>query len=447
MQPQTQTEAFIAGDLQVEGPVSAQPDPVWSFPLRLGFRFGFIYLILYGFPGPLAFIPGVNLLFGWYEKAWKALVIWTGAHVLHLSHPVQYIFTGSGDTMHDYIQNGLTLVVALAGIAVWSVLDRRRPNYSYLYQWLRFYVRLYLGATLLSYGAYKVIKSQFAYPYLTHLLEPYGNSSPMGLLWTFMGYSTPYTIFAGAVEMLGGALLILPRLTTLGALVSAAAMTNVFLLNMSYDVPVKIFSLNLLLMSCFLLLPELGRLTNVFILNRATEPMVPPPLFRRRWLVAGLVAAQLLFLAWCSGYDLYHSFQQSKQYGDLAPRPPLYGIYSVDELTVDGQLRPPLLTDATRWRYVTFDVYNVISLVPPDGPVQRFRGKLDDKAGTLELSKPSDKKWKADFKLEHQPRDIMLLSGTMDGKAITARLRKLDYNSFLLNSRGFHWISELPFNR
>lgn len=247
--------------------------------------------------------------------------------------------------------------------------------------------------------------------------------------------------------MLGGALLILPRLTALGALVSAAAMTNVFLLNMSYDVPVKLFSFNLLLMSCFLLLPDLGRLANVFILNRPTRPLLPQPLFQRRWLAVCLVALQLLFLAWCSGYDLHQSYSGSEQYGDLAPRPPLYGIYTVDELTVDGQVRPPLFTDATRWRYVTFDLFNVISLVPADGPVQRFRGKLDDKAGTLELSKPSDKKWKADFKLDRRSHDEMELSGTMDGQAVKAKIRKLDYNSFLLNSRGFHWINEVAFNR
>jgi hypothetical protein len=35
----------------------------------------------------------------------------------------------------------------------------------------------------------------------------------------------------------------------------------------------------------------------------------------------------------------------------------------------------------------------------------------------------------------------------MDGKKIQARLRKLELNNFLLNSRGFHWISEFPFNR
>ncbi|HEX5435502.1 MAG TPA: hypothetical protein VFY05_14780, partial [Candidatus Angelobacter sp.] len=85
---------------QNEVPVAAaQSEPAWSFPARLGFRFAFIYIVLYAFAGPLYFIPGVDSLFDWYGTGWKALVIWTSAHVLHLGHPVQYIRTGSGDTL------------------------------------------------------------------------------------------------------------------------------------------------------------------------------------------------------------------------------------------------------------------------------------------------------------------------------------------------------------
>jgi len=446
MQPQTQIEATTVSESQIE-----QQEPhareAWSFSRLTGFRFAFAYLVLYCLPSPLSFIPGVSSLFGWYDKLWQKLVIWTGAHILHLSQPVQYPTTGSGDTMHDYIQNMLMVVFALAATAIWSVLDRKRRDYSYLHAWLRLYVRLFLGATLLGYGAFKVIKSQFPYPYLSRLLEPYGDGSPMGLLWTFMGYSRAYNVFTGLVEMVGGAFVIVPRLATLGALISAAAMTNVFILNMSYDVPVKIFSLNLLLMSCFLLLPELRRLTNVFILNRPALPLESPRLFQRRSLTLGLLAAQIIFLLWCAGSSLHQSYRQAKDYGDLATRPRLYGIYSVDEFIVDGQPRPPLFTDQTRWRRVTFDLYNSIIILPPDGPSQRFRGKFDEKAGTLELSKPTDEKWKANFTLDRSTPGIMLLSGKMDGKKITAKLKKIELNSFLLNNRGFHWISEFPFNR
>ena len=51
--------------------------------------------------------------------------------------------------------------------------------------------------------------------------------------------SQAYSLFRGIGETLGGVLLVLPALTTLGALVSLAMMTNVLMLNMFYDVPRK----------------------------------------------------------------------------------------------------------------------------------------------------------------------------------------------------------------
>lgn len=448
MQTEMQATALAETAPQFEPAKSQIAETRWPAPALLGFRFAFVYLVLYSFPAPLVFLPGASSLFGWYETLWQKIVIWTGAHILHLSQPVQYVPTGSGDTMHAYIQNMLTLIIAAVAMIVWSVLDRKRQEYVYLHEWLRLFVRLVLGATLLTYGAAKVIKAQFPYPFLGRLIEPYGDSSPMGLLWTLMGYSLPYNVFTGLVEMIGGALVIVPRLATLGALVSLGAMANVFMLNMSYDVPVKIYSLNLLLMSGFLLLPELRRLTNVFILNQTAEPVIAPPLFRRRWLNVGLLAAQLLFLAYCAGADLYQSQQGRKQYGDLAPRPQLYGIYAVDEFVVDGQIRPPLFSDETRWRRVAFDLYNSVSIQPSEGPMQRYTGKFDVAAETLQLTRRGgDQSWKANFTFNEPAPGVLALSGEMDGKKIQASLRKIDLKSFPLNSRGFHWISEFPFNR
>jgi hypothetical protein len=47
-------------------------------------------------------------------------------------------------------------------------------------------------------------------------------------------------------------LLIVPRTATLGALISLADMIQVDTLNMTYDVPVKLFAFHLILLSCFL---------------------------------------------------------------------------------------------------------------------------------------------------------------------------------------------------
>ena len=437
------TATGVAPTLDIRTP---QLEPRWSFALRLGFRFAFAYLVLYSFKYPYVFtvIPGATYLFKRYGALWDAMVVWAGAHILHLSQPIQVAANGSGDRTYNYVQDLLAVIFALVATFLWSLLDRKRKNYAYLHQWLRLYVRLALGAVLLGYGASKVIKAQFPDPSLSRLLEPYGDSSPMGLLWTFMGYSTPYNVFTGAVEMVAGALLIVPRLATLGALLSIGAMGNIFMLNMSYDVPVKLFSFNLLAMGVFLLAPEMRRLLDVFLLNRESPPLSPPPLFRRRWLNVSMLVAQLVFLVYVAGDDLHTRRQRVKQY---AAEPPLYGIYAVDEMNVDGQVRPPLFTDESRWRRFLFDKFDTVAIVPANGVLQRYNCKLDLPHKTLQLGKRSDQNWKSSFTLETPSPGVVVLNGEMDGKKIQAKLRKVDLKSFPLNSRGFHWINEFPYNR
>src|SRR4029079_8818976 len=101
------------------------------------------------------------------------------------------------------------------------------------------------------------------------LLEPYGESSPMGLLWTFMGYSLPYNGFTVAAGVVRVFLLFLRRTTTLGALIVSAVMVNVVMLNFCYDVPVKLFSSHLLVMAGILTIPDLRRLAGVLVFNRS----------------------------------------------------------------------------------------------------------------------------------------------------------------------------------
>jgi len=432
MQPQTQVEAASADESQIQPEIAQHAGRTWAPAMLVGFRFAFAYFLLYRFPG--------------LGKLWQALVTWTAAHVIHSSHPLLFAYNGSTDRLNDYLQNLLVLVFAVAAAAIWSVLDRRRGDYRYLHEWLRLYLRVLLGLALLSYGASKVMKQQMSYPSPLVMLEPYGNSSPMGLLWALMGYSTSYSVFAGLVEMVGGALVLVPRLATLGALVSAAAMANVFMLNMSYDVPVKLFSFNLLLMSCFLLLPEAGRLVDFFVLNRPVTPAVAPPLFRRKELNAAMLSLQLLILAAWSSLTLLGSYVANATYGDLAPRPPLYGIYNVDAFTVNGQLHPPLFTYEAGWRRVVFDTNNRFGIQKPDDSESVYSSKIDQKARTLVLSKRGDPKWKATFSMDFSSPGLITLAGEMDGQQIKATLRKTNPD-FLLNTRGFHWINDAPLLR
>src|SRR5262249_52265293 len=154
----------------------------------------------------------------------------------------------------------------------------------------------------------------FPGPGLDRLLQPFGDASPMGLLWTLMGASKLYNVFSGTAEMLGGLLLTLRRTTLLGALVSAAVLVNVVMLNFSYDVPVQLFSLHLLAMSLFLPLPDMRRLADLFLWNRPAPAARIEPLFGRRWLHRGTLGLRTVAIAAYVVWALHFSYQAMTAY-------------------------------------------------------------------------------------------------------------------------------------
>ncbi|MFL6276528.1 MAG: hypothetical protein ACJ74G_15165 [Blastocatellia bacterium] len=421
--------------------------PRWSLASRIAFRLAFAYFVLYNIPFPAGVLPFTDTLVAKYDGIWHAIVPWVGKHLLRLSNDITIFTNGSGDTTYNYVQVLCFLVLAVMATAVWSVLDRKRPNYTRLYQWLRLYVRFALAAWMIVYGSIKILPLQMPPPSLTRLIEPYGDSSPMGLLWTFIGASKGYEICTGCAEMLGGVLLIFPRTTLLGALVCLADTAMIFTLNMCYDVPVKLFSFNLLLMSVFLVAKDAGRLANLFVFNRRVEPAEPYRFFQRQWLNRSLLALQIVFGFFLIGYSFYQNIQQAKTYGAYAPKPPLHGIWMVEEFSVDGQVRPPLLTDAARWQRVIIQTKAGLTIQPMSGPNQRYTLELNTDDRSLSLGKVNDSEWKASFSFQELDAGVVTLAGEMDGHKTSARLTRFDESTFLLTSRGFHWIQEFPFNR
>lgn len=133
----------------------------WYFSTRVAFRFVFAYFAVYSFPFPFYYIPYTDRLWTKYTALWHGIEVWVGKHVLHLSYPITVFENGSGDTTSNYVQVLCFLVLAILATAIWLVLDRKRPEYRRLSQWLRLGVRIFLGTILLSYGASKVIKTQF----------------------------------------------------------------------------------------------------------------------------------------------------------------------------------------------------------------------------------------------------------------------------------------------
>jgi uncharacterized membrane protein YphA (DoxX/SURF4 family) len=423
----------------------------WSLAHRVAFRFGFAYLFIYIFIFPAGIIPGTRWLSDAYTEGWNAIIPWVGKHVLRLSADITVQPNGSGDTTYNYVQLLCYLVLSAVVAVAWSVVDRRRTQYARAHDFLRIYVRYALAAAMLSYGFAKVFKMQFPFPSAEKLVQPFGELSPMGLVWAFMGYSKGYNLFTGGAEVLGGLLLFFRRTTTLGALVVIGVMSNVMALNFFYDVPVKIYSTHLCMMGVFLLLPDLRRLANVLVLNRPTEAVVLRTPFQPLWLERGSRVVKVLFVGWLVYSNVNSVFKIRGEYGDDAPRHALYGVYEAEAFTRNGEAVPLLAGDATVWRNLIIGKRNRLTVRFMDGTAKRYRMEDNAEKKALALSATSYPGEKDDEKAEltwAQPDpEHLVVEGSFRNATIHVRLKKIDESKFLLLNRGFNWIQEYPFNR
>ena len=68
-----------------------------------------------------------------------------------------------------------------------------------------------------------------------------------------------------------------------------------------------------------------------------------------------------------AGYFFGNSYLMNRQpfyaFGDGAPRPPLYGVWVIDKMQINGIERAPLVTDYERWRRVV--AQSVTTVAPP----------------------------------------------------------------------------------
>jgi hypothetical protein len=285
------------------------------------------------------------------------------------------------------------------------------------------------------------------YPSLARLLQPFGTFTPMGMLWNSMGAAPAYEIFTGCAEVAGGLLLIVPRTATLGALISLADMILLFVLNLTYDVPLKLFAFHLLLLSFFLLAPDVPRLVRFLLLNRATAPSTQEQLFRGVRANRIALAAQIILGLWLVGAYCHYSLGVWNTRGGGRTLPPLYGIWEVKQMSIDEQPRPPLLTDSNRWRRAIFDYPDRMAFQRIDDSFASYGASVNLPEKTLALTKSDDKNWTASFTFQRPAGDQLILDGRMDNHQVHMELQLTDRNSFLLVSRGFHWTQEAALGR
>jgi hypothetical protein len=212
----------------------------WRLGTRISFRFGYIYWLLYSMPIPgiyrYRFVDRDGLAIVWHNA-----VPWFSRTFLGQDLAVTG-FQGAGDSAFNYTRALLFVLRAAAGTAIWSLADRKTTAYPNCTHGC--------GCTCDSVSAQRSSPTarrtcsrassqrrratrNCCERMATHLLRAcYGRS------WRHLARTS---CLRESIEVAGGALLFFPRLSTLGALLCAACPAQVFMLNMSYDVPVKLY--------------------------------------------------------------------------------------------------------------------------------------------------------------------------------------------------------------
>jgi uncharacterized membrane protein YphA (DoxX/SURF4 family) len=423
--------------------------PRWSQGSMIAFRFAFSYFIFYIFPFPLNILSQLSTVFQPLAELSNKMYQPLAAYVMGTDYKLPAP-NGSGDTVLNYMQFFVGFIFSIVATIIWSFVDRKRDSYEKLLQLLIIVLRYYLAFWMIGYGFAKVFKMQFPSLTTDRLYNTYGESSPMGLLWTFMGYSTVYNIFTGLWEVIAGVFLLFKRTRLIGVLLVIAIMSNVVMLNFAYDVPVKLFSTHLLLMAFVLIGPDIKRLLNLFFFNRPVAPETSSSLPFNYGIKTKLYynmvkwSAVLLIFA-TNGMFFYIGSQQQIAFDENQKRyAPVMGEFEVETFVLNGDVIPPGQLDTRRWKKIWLKqrTVDIQYMDGGSGPWHCNRNATGSKIilHSLDL-------WSAGSFSLRANGESFTLEGKLNQDSLKLALRKVGENQFLLVNRGFNWVNDYPFNR
>lgn len=399
-------------------------------------RYFSLWAVVYVFAFILTSQGGIQVPF------YNSLILWVGKDLLAIPNFHRITMTGSGDTTYDYVLLLVNVMITFILSVIISIADYKRKNYRQLYLFAIVVVRYYVAFILLSYGFSKIFNGQFPSNSYFRLEEKVGDMSPMGMLWTFMGASRSYTFVSGLLEVIGGTLLLFRKTKTFGALFVMTVMLNVVLLNFTYDVPVKIYSTNLVLLCVFILSYDWIRLWH-FFLNHRTETLEYNKLYlKKKWMQISLRIIKVLLIV-VVFYNNIHGHWHTLTVEHV----PMSGAYLVQSfiLNKDTLQTSDNAADSVGWSQMILDYPKYVRIKYNNGKMTGKIVLVDTTNKTFQLT--SNDFYKYAFFHYYQRKDTVTFRGDiMQDSAQIVFVRK-QMKDYLLVNRGFHWINEYPFNR
>ncbi len=137
------------------------------------------------------------------------------------------------------------------------------------------------------------------------------------------------------------------------------------------------------------------------------------------------LAIQLAYATVALGFTVGGAYEGWFKFGGGRPKPPLYGLWNVEEYSIDGQSRPPLTTDNERWRwvYIRTDRFSVQKM---DDSFTFFLPEFDNAKGTVALNNFQGKDRPTTLNFQQPASEELNVDGEMDAHKIHVHLHRID---------------------
>ncbi|GAA4333251.1 hypothetical protein GCM10023149_39900 [Mucilaginibacter gynuensis] len=323
----------------------------WKNYEKLALRFFFIYFVIQAVPLDWKFYRAL------FSINWLHLNFYDLFSLSKYS-PQFFSLTGYSNWL-------VAIVIALAGTAIWTAVQKKEENYDSQLYWLRVILRYRLAIGIIAYGLIKLFPLQMPYPSLSNLHTNYGDFFAWKIYFHTIGIVQGYEVFLGIAEILAGALLFFRRTVTFGTGIILGFTGNVLAANIAYDAGEQVYSAYLVVIALFLFAYDASRLYNLLIQENYTIANKFNPVFSEsglKKLRIGLRAVFVLFVV-LLGFTTYANYNTAPY---KLPQTPgikgTYGFYNVRQFKLNNKEIPYTITDSNRWQNVVFEKWATISI-------------------------------------------------------------------------------------
>lgn len=344
-----------------------------------------------------------------------------------------YMHQLASDSSGFYLLSLFLLLFSALISAIWTSFNPLK-HFQKAHYWLRSLCSYYLAFQFFNYGFDKVFKTQFYLPEPNTLFTPLGQLSKDILYWSSIGSSYSYTVFSGFMEIIPAFLLLFKPTRMIGAMISVLVVLNILMINIGFDISVKLFSFFLFGLSLYIAFPAFQAIYQLFFRQQKVSFQLWQPVWEEKQRLMYAIGKSLVIFMILYEALIAH-FSSGIFNDDLATRPPLHGAYQVTEIQI---LSDSTATEQMKISWKRFFIHRKSYFIIQSELDSLQDYKLKYQEGQV-LGLTDYQRLTTHFTYQVQDR-LLILQGNFEDKEIRVVGKVIPWRELPLLREEIHWM-------